>query len=366
MSPTITTDLRHRCTAPATRRSQLCSRLPCQMRVSRRSWTGGGRRDSLDSKVWKSRLALLASAVVGLLLAVPSPASGQAWTPAKGSGSATLSFQYLEGADHLFSVDITGESFGGGYVGRGRRADLGEIDGRSLALRVDYGVTDRLALGARLPYVWARYTGRAPHPGVEADDGSFDSGLQDLSVELRYKALDRRVVVTPFVAYGTPASDYGTLGHASLGRGLDEARLGVYFGTPTSLFTWVHASYSYAFVEEVLGVSTDRSDATLAVGYQRSQRLGMRLFGSHLDTRGGIDWWTHFLDTDSHAGHDHLDQGEVFVHHDQLSRSEATLLGLGLTYSLGPYAVDLSVSRSVDGENTHQVTASALSLTWSY
>ncbi|HVR29560.1 MAG TPA: hypothetical protein VMS86_08495 [Thermoanaerobaculia bacterium] len=299
----------------------------------------------------------LASAVVGLLLAVPSPASGQAWTPAKGSGSVTLSFQYLEGADHLFSVDVTGKSFGGGYVGRGRRADLGEVAGRSLALRVDYGVTDRLALGARLPYVWARYVGRIPHPGVEADDGSFHSGLQDLSVELRYKALDRRVVVTPFVAYGTPASDYGTLGHASLGRGLDEARLGVYFGAPSSLFTWVHASYSYAFVEEVLGVSTDRSDATLAVGYQRSQRLGMRLFGSHLDTRGGIDWLTDF-DTGSHAGQ--------FVHHDQLSRTEATLVGLGLTYSRGLYDVDLSVSRAVDGENTHELTGSTLSLSWSF
>lgn len=312
----------------------------------------------------QNRLSLLASAVVGLVLAVPSPGFGQAWTPAKGSGSVTLSFQYLEGADHLFSVDITGEELGAGYVGRGRRADLGEIDGRSLALRVDYGVTDRLALAARLPYVWARYTGRAPHPGVEADDGSFHSGLQDLSVELRYKALDRRVVVTPFVAYGTPASDYETLGHASLGRALDEARLGVYFGAPISLFTWIHASYSYAFVEEVLGVSTDRSDATLAVGYQRSQWLGMRLFGSHLDTRGGIDWWTDLLA--SHAGHDHLDQAEVAFHHDQLSRSEATLVGLGLTFSRDTYNVDLSVFQTVDGENTHDVTGSTLSLSWSF
>jgi hypothetical protein len=88
--------------------------------------------------------------------------------------------------------------------------------------------------------------------------------------------------------------------------------------------------------------------------------LGVRLFGTHLDTRGGLDWWTDVLAHDSH--------GEVvFHHHDQLSRTESTRGGLGLTYSVSEwFDLDFSVAKTVDGKNTHEATASTVSLVWNF
>lgn len=314
----------------------------------------------------KNRRSGLVAGVMLFLLATAGPASGQAWTPATGSGSVSVSFQHVEVGDHLFSVDITGEDFGNGYVGRGRRAFLGDIEANSLTLRVDYGFNDRLALSAALPFVAAKYSGRDPESNTVIDDGSFHSGFQDSSVELRYKAFDGAVVVTPFVAYTTPAGDYEPLGHAAIGRHLSETRIGSYVGVAFyPLLTYVHASYSYAFVERVLGVSTDRSDIALAVGYQASPSFGVRLFGTHLDTRGGLDWWTDF---DPELEHDHgLDQDQVFHFHDQLSRSEATRVGLGLIYSLSQrFDLDFAFSKTVGGKNTHEATSSTFSVIWNF
>ena len=301
----------------------------------------------------------------GSLLAVAGPASGQAWTPEARSGSVMLSFQHIEVDDHFFSVDVTGVDLGDGYIGRGKRADLGGIEARSLQLRVDYGLSDRLALSAALPYISSKYSGRQPEG--EIDDGSYHSAFQDLAVQLRYKAIDGPLVVTPFLAYVMPTHDYEIVGHAAIGRNLRESRIGSYFGLPLyPIFTYLQASYSYTFVEEVLGVSTDRSDLTLAVGYQATPAITVQLFGSHLDTRGGLDWITDF-DPHLHDGDHGLDEDQVFHLHDQLSWAEATRAGISLIYSTTRNLdFDLSFSKTFAGENAHGATSTTFSVIWSF
>ena len=84
--------------------------------------------------------------------------------------------------------------------------------------------------------------------------------------------------------------DYETLGHAAPGRGLNELNLGFYIAKSLDQWipnTYVQARYNYAFVEQVVGVSHDRTNADLEVGYFVNPRFSIRVLYAYQNTHGG-------------------------------------------------------------------------------
>ena len=83
---------------------------------------------------------LLAGAVAVLLL--PALAAAQAFTPPPRVGSVTFAGQWVENTGHLLSD--------------GTLLPLGQSVTSSLLVEVDYGVTERFAATASVPFVFAR------------------------------------------------------------------------------------------------------------------------------------------------------------------------------------------------------------------
>ena len=65
----------------------------------------------------------------------------------------------------------------------------GESASSSLALDVEYAVTDRLSASVGIPYVFAKYTGALPPPSNLPVDACqcWHSGFADLSLGARYR-----------------------------------------------------------------------------------------------------------------------------------------------------------------------------------
>lgn len=293
---------------------------------------------------------------LALVLLVPSLASAQAWVPPKGEGFLTLNFQSSSGKNHLFSTPVLGS----------KSVDIGRIDGRALVLGGDFGLTDKLAVSASLALVGGRYleggrneeTGPGHHD-LPGDDGSWQDSLQDLRASLRYMQPKGLWVFTPSVGVVVPLRDYPTLGHAALGRGLNELQLGL--GVGRVLYksgrprAYLQGGYRYAFFEKVGDTSLNLSNLRLELGYLAHPKLTLRSFADRQISHGGIDW--------AHG----ISGPEEFAHHDQLAATEWLLLGVGLSIPVRE-GVDFfaSVARVVEGANTIESTTVSIGTTWGF
>jgi hypothetical protein len=304
-----------------------------------------------------------AGARVAALLAACAcaPAQAQLWVPAKGSGAIGLSYQYAVDHTHL---DGNGDDF-----------SPGNMASHSMQLRVDYGLTARLALHASAPFVSKRYVGTAPHnpapfePDVTAgrvapahegeehiaflDDGEWHGGWQDFGVGLRYRWLEPRPgkpwAVTPFVNYGWPSHDYTYFAHAAIGsrqkRLTFGANAGRHFG-PRFQKVFVQGMLSYTVIEEVLGVRPNYTSLNLDLGYHFTPRFSARAMLMLRKTHGGLDIPFDFPDRTS----------ELFLHHDQIQRVDYANAGIAANWNLGErYTVSANWYTTLWGENGHKV-----------
>lgn len=286
-----------------------------------------------------------------LLLVAPALASGQAWTPPAGQGTVWLSLQAVHSDAHLPSNGILTHDV--------------NIRGKSATLGVEYGLTDRLAFGINLPYASSRLVSGDPHydasrKKVISDDGRSHGSLTDLSVDLRYKAIDSSLVFTPLVAALIPARNYEAVGHAAPGRGTREYSAGFALGhnaiwLSPSLF--VGGGYRYTYVERIdEDITVDRSNADVQVDYLVTSRLGFRAAGMWQRTHGGLE---SPLASELRAAHKH--------DHDQLTRANYWRSSLGLSFGLTP-TVDLvgSWSMVLRGVNTHAFRAWTGGVAWRF
>jgi hypothetical protein len=275
---------------------------------------------------------LLLLFVVPLSLSVQ--ASAQAWLLPKGEGTVSLSYQNIFVRDHVFS--------------KGDAYDVGHILSHAAALGVDYSLTDRLAVSVTLPYVASKYYGPKPHQ-LPIDDGTYNSAFQDFTADLRYQLTRRPVVLAPFFRAVIPSHDYQYFAHSAVGRDQREFHLGANFGrrlNPVVPNAFVQARYSYAFVERVLGIAPNRSDAEVQIGYFLTRRLSLLGTGQWMHTHSGPD-----LSFELFHGGLNNDQ---WPHHDQIARASLLDLGGGAAYALnGSLEMFLSVARSVEGSNGH-------------
>jgi hypothetical protein len=277
------------------------------------------------------------------LFFLASSALAQAWLAPKGEASFGAAYQNIYTRYHLFSE---GEEFDGGRI-RMNMAVFG----------LTYSFTDRLAASASVPYVIVRYDGTTPHvaPGFEyVDDGSYHGTFTDLRLDLRYNVLREPAMVTPFVSAIIPTRDYATFAHAAPSSGLEQYLVGFSAGRrldPILDAGFAQLRYSFAFAEKVLGVSHNRSNVDLEIGYFLTPSLGLSALGSYQRTHGGIE-----LPLPGTPAATAFRGTPYYVHHDQLAQSNFVNVGGIVSYALNG-TVDLfaSYQTMVWGRSLHAI-----------
>jgi len=286
-----------------------------------------------------------------VLLALASMVNAQAQTLFRsgeqharvGQGSVSLGVHSSSG-DGTFSVD-------------GRPFPAGDVDTRAAILGLSYRFAERWAVEARVPYVRRRHIGflshdpallQPPRPGLPVlDDGDWHGGLQDASITLRFDAYDEAMLVRPFLSVSIPTRNYPFFGNSAIGTRLHRAHLGVEVVRPIGLsdFYW-RAQYGYEVIERSYErINTNARHAELELGWYASQRLRLRAFVNDRDGGG--------LPADANFG---FRTNLRWYHHDQNSRHNATVAGLGAEYAFGDrYSVSAVALRLIEGEAVHRI-----------
>jgi hypothetical protein len=286
------------------------------------------------------------------LLAGLTPALfAQAWVQPRGEGYLSFGYQNWYARNHL--------------QGTGLKADFGHMFTQVLGLSAAYGVTDRLTLTTDLPLVFTLYqpvpgdTGAGPH-GLRAnsvDDGNWHGTVTDIRMEGRFNASLRPLAVTPFFAASIPTHRYETFGHAVPSRDIREYQVGISVGRqldPILPRAYFDFRYGYSFAQEVLGISPNRSNADLQLGYFLTQRLSVRGFGSWQKTHAGLE--LPLPPTDP-----------FFLQHDRLGRTHFMRLGGAFSYSVRrSWDIYAFVAANISGKNTHDPLVVGLGATWSF
>ncbi len=233
------------------------------------------------------RRALFALLFGVLTAASTAPARAQAWLPPKGEVTFSLGYGNIFVNKHyLGTADNPGDNV---------ETDYGHIRSQSFGMALTYGVTNRFAVGVSLPFVVSKYYGTPgqnffPHT-IPIDDGNYHGTFQDYRIDLAYQAFNRPIALAPFVSVIIPSHSYTSFAHAAPGQDLHEYLLGVGFGAPLDRLltgSYVELTYSYAFVEPVMGIHHDRSDAFLELGYLLTPSLAVRGIGTGHYTHGGV------------------------------------------------------------------------------
>ena len=266
-------------------------------------------------------------------LLVPSCLMAQAWVFPKGEGAVSLSYQNLYVTHH---VDSTGLAL-----------DRGHIFADSVSLDVEYSLTNRLAARVSLPYVASSYVGDHPHTWL--DNGDYHSTFQDYGVDVRYNVSQRPLVITPFFRAVIPSHSYEYFAHSAVGMRLHEYHLGTNVGRRLNPFLpkgYVQASYSYAFVERIVGIAPNRSDVEFQVGYFLKPRFSLSGTGHWMHTHSGVD----LLSGVPNGGL----TDEQWPHHDQIAKARLFDLDGGAALAVNPsLQILVSVARSLTGVNGH-------------
>jgi hypothetical protein len=291
-----------------------------------------------------------------VLIALPAFAQTQtdAGVPGAGNGSAGVSFVYAK-----ISQRTIPEIAGGGLQ------DFGEITLRTAWLHADYGLTDRLALSAWLPYKSHRYEGDFPHdPRVDLDDdhgerflddGDFHSGWGDWGVGLRWQCRAQPVAITPFVSFHHPLRDYPLYTETQAGTGQWRFDAGAnvagrFHGRLRNL-TW-SAGYAYSWMQR-----TDPDDAParrvnhgtldLGLAYLLSPAVSLRADYAYKRTFNGLKFPDEFVLPP---------RGDQWFLHDQLFEWESATASVGISRRIGAHhAISASWGRTVDLAWGHKV-----------
>ena len=296
----------------------------------------------------------VAGALLGVAAAFPSRAGAQAFTAPDGIGAVTLAWQY---------IDNTGHRYTDGYFNaRGQSASS------SLALDVEYAITDRLSASVGIPYVFAKYTGGLPpNSGLPVDMCQcWHSAFADFSASARYRFGSETWAITPVARFGQPSHDYPYRGEAVVGRGLSELQLGAFAAwrlvdlLPKAT---VQAGYTYAFVERAIDdINVNRSNVFADVGYAASRRLYVRAAWLWLHTHGG-------LQAGSTTGNPYPLPGEINTPErraegNRLQKVKYMQLVGGLAWNAGPVDVFATYAKYVWGRDAHNGYAITAGVSW--
>jgi hypothetical protein len=286
-------------------------------------------------------------------------AHAQAWVPPAGSGSVNFVVQ---------RIDNTGHFLTDGFLAKqgGKSVDSG------IAIEADYAITDRWSLSAELPYVFAKYTDPDPPPPfvpfLPVDTcRCWHSGLQDFGLTARYNLVNKAIGLTPSVSIGVPSHDYNYQGEAVIGRNLKELRLAIDAGQRLDIISKrlsVQARYSYAFVQRVLDVPNNRSNAAVEGAFELTRKLSVRssVFWQH--THGGLRGPAPSRPETFPFGD--VNTPELLNEHDRLLRDNNWRVGGAMSYGFSRFDLFASYIAYVRGTNTHAGRAVTGGISWPF
>jgi hypothetical protein len=299
---------------------------------------------------------------VAAFLAMACDATAQAWVPGAGLGSVTLSYQRIENTGHRLSDGLLRES--------------GQSLNMALYVEAEYAVTNRLSLVAGLPYVFGKYTALNPPPPIfpylpRDQCHCWNSGWQDWGFTARYNVLTTEngaFALTPSISVGLPSHSYDSRGESALGKNLKEVRIAIDAGQRLDWFSRnlsVAGRYSYAFVERVLDIPLNRSNAGVEGTYLLLKgKLAARGFASWQRTHGGLRLgslppYALLLPGDYNTP-------ERLLENDRLHRDNNFRAGGGLSYSFPQLDVFAFYNDYVSGSDTHAGGALTIGISWPF
>jgi hypothetical protein len=301
---------------------------------------------------WLQRAAMPATRIpkifLGCLaflhLALSSTAIAQAWVPLKGEGSVSSTYSNMYVRNHVNGIGI-------------RSPRLGRIRTNTVLTSVDYGVTDNFALNVDLAYVASKYIGGDPHG--PKDTGSYHPTFQDAHIELRYNALKKHLVVTPFIGATLPIHDYETRGHSAVGRGFHELLIGVNVGRQLDRIlrdSYVHGRYSYAVLGGFEDLKLNRSNADCEVGWFATRSFSLRFIAAFQKTHGGIVTPLE-PEVDDHERE----------FHDRITRSNYINLGGGIGFSANrTFGIHAAYLTNVYARSVHAPGGFLIGISWNF
>jgi hypothetical protein len=234
----------------------------------------------------------------------------------------------------------------------------------------EYAFTDRVSASLGLPWISARYLGPGSTPfNFLPVDHCFcwHGGWQDLGLTARYNLVNGTLAVTPSVSAGLPSHDYNYRGEAVVGRHLTELRLAVDVGRRLDAISRrlsVQGRYSYAFVEKVLDVPNNRSNASVEGGFLLSRKLSIRGLASWQRTHGGLRAGS--LPPSVFPVPGDITTPELIAQHDRLLRDNNWHAGGGVSYSLARMDLFASYISFVGGTDTHAGHAFTTGISWPF
>ena len=312
---------------------------------------------------------------VALLVLLPATARAQAWLPFRGEGNISLIGQSLRLSGH-FDTD------GSRLIGCAPSSAYLAIP------EFEYGLTNKLAVSARVAYVASRFTGNDSDPCTaelrqlyeevrkncpecptltSLDTGAHYSTWQDAGVTLSYNVFDKGITVTPAVGITIPTHAYRTVGEAAPGQGRRALHLGVSAGRLLDSLpgAYVHARYTWSFVQPLYGITLNRGNAELEAGYALTPTVSLRALLAWQQTQGGI---TYAEAVTRGFGADGRPATPVlFLDHDRLLRNRYVHLGGGATIALTD-TIDLNaaVLTFVSGSDSHYGVGMTFGLGWKF
>ena len=291
---------------------------------------------------------ILACIVLGSLGWLPQ-VHAQAWVPGKGHGQVWVNYQTIKISKRSNSLGDTQE--------------FGEIIDRGLYLNLDYGLTDRLAVNAILPYGSNRYRGDKPHdpkiffPDLHGqrliDDGDFHGGWADWAVGLRYQLPSKTWLVTPFVSYSQPSHDYVFFAHSQLGTHQWRLQAGASvtrpIAPPWQNLYW-QARYAYSYMQPKFNRRVNHAVLALELGYRITPNLSAHLQVEQQWSYNGIDGPQGFRNPDGSLNR------PLFLYHEALSGVKYTKASIGAGYQVNDrYVVFADFGKSLRATNTDRI-----------
>ena len=299
----------------------------------------------------------------------------QAWLSPQGEASVSIGYGSTFVKDHFAEFGVTFSD--------------GHIRSHSIAIGLEYAITNRLSAGFAVPWITSKYlTGPGPPEepyalgphvapdGSTIDDGKYHGTFQDYAFALRWGAVTGQFALAPYVTLIVPSHDYRYFAHSAAGRDLREVLIGFFTARRLDELlegSYVQLRYSYAFVEKVLGISHDQSSADLTAGYFLTPALSIRGILSYLYTHGGLptpldpdEWNKIYCDPVIQCGPG--DPTPNWLHHDQIGHDVYLHAGGGIQYALTE-SVDVYATyfSTVTGASGHKIKdAWGLGFTWTF
>src|SRR5262245_10575334 len=276
-------------------------------------------------------------------------AQGQAWVPAQGEGSVSLTYQNYDVAGHF---DVFGH-----------KNNNGGTHSQALVTELDYGVTDALGLTVALPFIASKYTGppvyfvggHETHPGP-LDDGDYHAAVQDLRIEVRRLFWAKSIAIAPFGGISLPTHEYETVGEAVPGRHRRDYQVGASAGTDLGHAVgdaYVQVRYAYGTMQRIDDIPFTRSNIDVEAG---KETAGWLVF------RGLMNWQIR------HQGPTLDRLADDWVDHDRFIAPSFLNVGGGasvsVTHSADVYVVYVATVAGSNG--AHRGRLIAAGTTWGF